>query len=130
MNRQNDTKSGILSLTVATTTLVGAEGTLAKLSATGVTPPTAAADFAPYLVIEGAAVGSNAALLPLSPDRNVRVRLNGACTKGDTLVSDATALGKVCTKGALVAPLFVVGIAEETGTDQQMVLVRPYPRFL
>ena len=130
MNRQNDTKSGLLSLIVATTTLVDKEGTIAKLSSTGITPPTAAADLALYLVIEGAAVGSYASVLPLYPERNVRIRLNGTCTKGDVLVSDASALGKVCTLGALTGKLFIVGIAEETGTDQQMVLVRPFPRFL
>lgn len=131
MNRQNDTRIGILSLIVATTTLVDKEGTLAKLSSTGITPPTATSDLALYLVLEGAAVGAQATVEPLSPDRNVRVRLNGTCAKGDTLVLDSGGnLGKVCTRGSLTGKLFSPGIAEEDGVDEQLVLMRPLPRYL
>ena len=131
MNRQNDTRIGILSLIVATATLVDKEGTLAKLSSTGITPPTAATDLAIYLVLEGGAVGEHAAVEPLSPDRNVRVRLNGTCAKGDTLVLDGAGnLGKVCTLGAQTGKLFSPGIAEEDGVDEQLVLLRPLPRYL
>jgi len=131
MNRQNDTKSGILAMIVATTTLVGAEGLLAKLSSTGITPSTANTDLALYLVIQGAAVGGYAEVLAINPERNVRIRLNGVCTKGDILVLDTGAdAGKVCTLGAQTGRLFSPGIAEESGTDEQMVLVRPLPRYL
>ena len=131
MNRQNDTKSGILSMIVATTTLLDKEGTLAKLSSTGVTPPTANTDLALYLVYQGAAVGSYAEVMAIYPERNVRVRLNGTCAKGDTLILDTGAdLGKVCTLGAATGRLFSPGIAEEAGVDEQMVLMRPFPRYL
>jgi hypothetical protein len=130
-DRQNNTRSGILPITVATTTLVDKEGYLAKLSSTGITPITAASDMGLYLVIKGAAVGAAAEVQALSPERNVRIRLNGTCSKGDVLVlATGGDAGKVAAYSNQTGVLFSPGIAEEDGVDEQYVLVRPLPRYL
>lgn len=131
MDRQNNTRLGILPIIVATTTLADKEGYLAKLSATGITPITAASDLGLYLVIQGAAVGAYAEVQALSPERNVRIRANGTGSKGNVLVlATAGDVGKVQAYAAQTGVLFSPGIAEEDWVDEQYVLVRPLPRFI
>ena len=130
MNRQNNTLLGILPL-ICAASLIDKEGTLVMLGSTGLTPPTAASDLALYLVLEGAALGGDASVQALSPERNVRIRVNGTGSKGDVLVlATGGDLGKVTAYAAQTGVLFSPGIAEEDFEDEQMVLVRPLPRFL
>ncbi len=113
--------------------LRGKEGCLAKLGViqgrTVAALPSDYADPALFVVTEGADIGELVSLRPLEPARNVRVRLQGACNPGDVLVlADmmlAVDAGKVRKlpdesgnyRGHLVA--------EEAGTQGQLVLARP-----
>lgn len=81
-----------------------------------------------FVVVDGDAIGKSTAALPLSPDRNVRVRLEGVCTPGATLVCSAVNgqhLGKVRQLPTTAGTYVAVGIAEEPGVDGQLVKLRP-----
>lgn len=126
---QSNTLAGLLVLAaVAATCQV--EGQLAKLGSTGLTDIAAAADLATYLVLERGS--DDATVFPLTEGgENCRIRLNGTCQKGDVLVlATGGDLGKVTKLAAQTGKLFRVGIAEEDGEDEQLVLVRPMPGFI
>ena len=128
---QSNTRFGYLQILVAAASLAGAEGLLTHLSATGLAVPTAAADLSLYLVVEGDVAGGQATVQPLSPMINCRIRAQGAGSKGDVLVLATGAdFGKVSTFAAQTGVLFSPGIAEEDYVDDQLVLVRPMPRYL
>jgi len=128
---QSNTIIGLLALTVAATTLVGKEGLVCVLGADGLTPVAAKGDLANYLILEGAAPGGLATVCPLHPGENVRIRAQGTGSKGDVLVLAVGGdVGKVSTFAAQTGVCFSVGIAEEDFVDEQLVLVRPLPRYL
>lgn len=81
-----------------------------------------------FVVVDGGAEGKSTAALPLSPDRNVRVRLEGACAAGAILVCSSVAgphIGKVRELPTSAGTYVAVGIAEEPGIDEQLVKLRP-----
>jgi hypothetical protein len=81
-----------------------------------------------FVIVDGDAQGKSTAALPLSPDRNVRVILEGACSPGKVLVTSAVNgphLGKVKQLPTTPGTYHAVGIAEEAGIDGQLIRMRP-----
>jgi hypothetical protein len=126
---QSNTKEGLLPLPAVADKCQTA-GLLAKLSSTGLTDITAATDLAIFLVLERET--DTATVFPLTAGgENARVRLQGTCSKGDRLVlATGGDLGKATKLDAQTGKLFSIGIAEEDGVDEQLVLFRPLPGFL
>ena len=127
----NDTQSNVLLGRLVQTSaadLTGYEGRLVVPGSAGVNLPAAVSDLAILLLVE---VVTTAQVVcdPIYPDRQIRVRLKGTCTKGDELVLAAIAgtdAGKVRAKPATPGRYFRVGIAEEDGVEGQLVLIRPH----
>lgn len=113
--------------------LTGKEDYLVKLTHdTGVPEvklPEANADYAFYVVTEGAADTKNVSVRPLEAGRNVRIKLKGTCIPGDSLVladvATAADKGKVRALPTTHGTYRVLAIAEEAGVDGQTVLCRP-----
>ncbi|HMP89683.1 MAG TPA: hypothetical protein PJ991_05755 [Kiritimatiellia bacterium] len=112
--------------------LTPAEGLLAILAneggiATVRTP--ASLDAVPlYVFTDIDSVHNKASVLPLSPDRNVRVRLQGTCEPGNQLVLavlNGTHDGKVRALPSAPGTYRTLLIAEEAGVDGQLVKARP-----
>lgn len=129
---QNNTQAGVIPF-IAAAALTGKEGLLAKLTNnSGVTEaalPAAAADYTPFVIVSGAALGGNAYLQPIEPNQNVRLRLNGTCVAGDLIVREdetGAETGKVRKLPAGAGTYSIVGIAEEGGVDEQLLLIRPH----
>jgi hypothetical protein len=112
--------------------LTGKEGLLVKIvsdsGAAKVALPDAATDLALFVLTDGDEADGFVSILPLSPDRNVRLRLNGTCVPGDVLVletPDGTNDGKVKKLPTAAGTYRGLAIAEESGVDEQMVKARP-----
>lgn len=112
--------------------LTGKEGLLVKLvndsGSPAVALPDDTDDYAFYLLIDGDKEGGLVSVLPLSSDRNVRVRLKGVCVPGDVLVlADISAddAGKVRKLPTATGTYLGMLIAEESGIDNQLVKARP-----
>jgi len=112
--------------------LTGKEGLLVKvIDASGVAKfalPDAASDLALYVLTSGDTAGKSVSALPLSPDRNVRLRLNGTCVPGDVLVletPDGTNDGKVKKLPSAAGTYRGLAIAEQSGVDEQLIKARP-----
>lgn len=131
-NTQSNTQPGPLSLATAAD-LTGKEGYLAELTSTGANLPNAVTDIAIY-IIDDVSSSSLATLLPLSPDRNVRIKAKGTGSKGGILAladpGTAADKGKVRALPETGGVYFSPGIAEEDFEDGQLVLVRPCPRVI
>lgn len=131
---QSNTRQGDIPV-AAGEDLTGKEDRLVELVNSSGSPvvqlPTANADYALYLLIEGAASGETASVRPLSIDRNIRVLLKSTCNPGDTLVladvGTAADKGKVRALPAAAGTYRGLLIAEEAGVDGQLVLARPNP---
>ena len=128
---QSNTQQGQIVLPAAVD-LSGKEGLLVKIhNATNIAQfalPTADTDLALYVLTDGDAAGKNVAALPLSSDRNVRLRLKGTCAPGDVLVladSSGEDAGKVRALPTAAGTYRGLAIAEEAGIDQQLVKARP-----
>jgi hypothetical protein len=137
--QQSDTKSGPIALK-ATADLTGLESRLVKIANSSGTAkfalPSAVTDLALFVLASGnPAANDNWAEQP-EPGANFRVRLNGTCVPGDVLVlcdpaaSSGANAGKVEALGATAGAYFSVGIAQETGVDEQLVLARFLPRLV
>jgi len=91
--------------------------------------PDAETDLALFVITDGGDEDENTAALPLSPDRNVRLKLSGTCVPGDVLVlatPNGTVDGKVKTLPVTVPGTYRgIAIAEEVGADEQLVKARP-----
>ena len=90
--------------------------------------PDAKTDLALFVVTDGDKKNKNSAALPLSPDRDVRLKLSGTCVPGDILVlatPDGTVDGMVKTLPAVGGTYRSIAIAEEVGADNQLVKARP-----
>ena len=113
--------------------LTGKEDYLVKLTHdTGVPEvklPEANADYALYVVTEGAADTKNVSVRPIEAGRNVRIKLKGTCNPGDLLVladvATAADKGKVRVLPVAAGTYRGLAIAEEAGVDGQTVLCRP-----
>lgn len=128
---QSNTQAGQIVLN-SSEDLQDKEGYLVKIINTSNVPewalPDAESDLALFIITDGGDEDENTAALPLSPDRNVRLKLSGTCVPGDILVL-ASIDGK---KDGMVKVLPAVGgtyrglaIAEEVGVDGQLVKARP-----
>lgn len=131
--QQSDVQTGIIVLP-SYGDLEGLEGYLVKLYNDSGTPkfalPTANDDPALFLLTDGMAdAGDNVSAQPLSPDRSIRVKLEGTCSAGDTLVLADVATpadkGMVRKLPAVAGTYRGIAIAEETGVDGQFVKARP-----
>jgi len=136
MNEQSNTQLGPVQV-IAGDVLTGLEGYLVFITnASGTAKaylPNAVTDEALYIVLEGAAVGSYASLLPLAHAQQARAELNGSAAIGARLkleTPDGTEDGKVATIGTSAGVYFSPGIALETGVDGQLVLFRPDPKLV
>lgn len=120
--------------------LTGLEGRLVKLADGGSIPevdlPGSVTDLALFIVTEGGALDEPSEVLPLMGESNRRVRLNGTVAAGvavvlcDPTASSGANAGKVETVPATQGAYFSPGIAEEDGVDEQLVLIRPFPRII
>ncbi len=90
--------------------------------------PDAETDLALFVITDGGDEDENTAALPLSPDRNVRLKLSGTCVPGDVLVlatPNGTVDGMVKVLPAVGGTYRGLAIAEEVGADGQLVKARP-----
>jgi hypothetical protein len=120
--------------------LTGLEGRLVKLADQGsnaeVDLPAARTDLALLIVTEGGALDEPSEVISLTSEGNRRVRLNGTVSAGvpvvlcDPTASSGVNAGKVETLPATEGAYFSPGIAEEDGVDEQLVLIRPFPRLI
>jgi hypothetical protein len=80
-----------------------------------------------FVLTDGDSAGQPVAAQPLSPERNYRVRLSGTCVAGDLLGLAAKngQAGYVQSVGATPTTATIVGIAEESGVDDQLIKMRP-----
>ena len=94
--------------------------------------PTAITDVPTHVLVDGGAAGVKVTVKPLVADEQVRVRINGTCNPGDTLVvEDPVAAagvnaGKVRAVPAGAGVYVGIGKAEEIAVDEQLVLLRPH----
>jgi len=129
---QSNTRVGDFKLS-AGVDLRGKEGHLVKIVASGgkavAVLPNVYTDVTPYLVLEGADVGDEVTLRPLSPERNVRVRLVDGCNAGAMLVLadmiSVAHVGQVRQLPSDPGTYQVHLVAEESGVNGQWVLARP-----
>ena len=119
---------GVIITSTAGEDLTGKEGMLCKITADGLKLPAANTDMAGYLLLGGAASGTDCDAAALSPERNCRVRLKGTCARGDRLcladVATAADKGKVRVLPAAAGTYRCFAIAEEAGVDTQLVRIR------
>jgi hypothetical protein len=128
---QSNTQVGQIVLN-SSEALTSKEGYLVKIINTSNVPewalPDTEQDLALFIVSDGDAEDANSAALPLSPERSVRLKLDGACVPGDVLVLasiDGTHDGMVKALPAVGGTYRGIAIAEETGADGQLVKARP-----
>ena len=128
---QTNTQAGQLVLP-ANEELTGKEGLLVKIvndsNSAKFALPDAVSALALFVLTAGDAAGEKVAALPLSPDRNVRIRLSGTCVPGDVLVPadiDGTKDGMVKVLPDAAGTYRGIAIAEESGVDGQLVKARP-----
>lgn len=128
---QTNTKTGQIVLN-SSEDLQGKEGHLAKIIDTSNVPefalPDAASDLALFVITDGGDEDENTSALPLSPDRNARVKLSGTCVPGDVLVlatPNGTVDGMVKKLPSVAGTYRGIAIAEEVGVDGQLLKARP-----
>ena len=128
---QSNTQRGPIALP-ANEDLTGKEGRLVLITnASGTAKaalPNDVADRALFVLVGGAAAGEIVTLQPMSTDQQARAWLDGTCVPGDRLTLaaiDGTKDGKVRKLPATADDYFVVGLAEESGADGQLVKFRP-----
>ncbi len=120
--------------------LTGMEGRLVKLADGGSIPevdlPGAVTDLALLIVTEGGGLDEPSEVLPLLGESNRRVRLNGTVAAGvpvvlcDPTASSGANAGKVEALPSVAGVYFSPGVAEEDGADEQLLLIRPFPRMV
>ena len=129
---QSNVKSGAIRV-LAGEDLSDKEGYLVKMThASGVPEvvlPTANGDDALYVVEDDGEDAEFVDVSPLTPDRQVRIKLEGTCSPGDRLVladvatpADKGMVRKIPTAAGTYR---VLAVAEEAGVDGQLVLARP-----
>jgi len=108
------------------------EGYLVQIINTSNVPefalPNTEQDLALFVLTDGGDEDETSAALPLSPDRNVRLKLSGTCVPGDVLVLasiDGKKDGMVKVLPAVGGTYRGIAIAEEVGADTQLVKARP-----
>jgi hypothetical protein len=131
MNHQSNTQYGPVRV-LAAEDLTAKEGCLVVIDSDGEAAlPAAVGDYALHVLVDGAVASESVGILPLSADRQIRVRLSGTCSCGDALhlaTPDGTVDGMATVQSA-AGDYFSPGVALEDGADGQLVLVRPWPRI-
>ena len=137
---QTNTNPGGGLRVLANETLVGMRTRLGVLVNNGgvlrVKLPDTAAELALVIIDEEVASGELVNVSSILGEGNFRAVLNGTCVPGATLVladpaaSAGVNMGKVITLPATEGIYFSPGIAEESGVDEQHVLIRPLPRLV
>lgn len=109
--------------------LKGKEGCLVKIvNASNVAKfalPNSDLDYAVFVLTDGDSAGQASAALPLSSDRNVRLKLSGTCSPGQVLVIHSVNWGTVASLPTTPGNYRGIAIAEEAGIDGQLVKARP-----
>lgn len=107
------------------------EGFLAVLThdtgAPEVKLPAAITDLANLIIVDPGADTEDVTVMPLTPGKQARVKLEGACNPGDQLVLAAIAgddAGMVRALPTDAGDYNVLAIAEEKGVDGQLVKLR------
>jgi len=129
---QSNTHEGDLLITANEDLSAFADVLVAPYNSSGqlvVTRPAANNDYALYVLVYGAPSGGKATVRPLNPNRTVRVVAKGSGNSGDLLaladgVTTAADKGKV-RKPTASGTYRIVGVAEETFVDGQLVKMRP-----
>lgn len=128
---QSNTRVGSFQV-LAGEALTDKEGYLVKMTHDTAVPevklPAAITDIVPYVVGEGAADTELVEVIPLTPERNVRLKLKGTCNPGDLLCLAAIAgtdAGMVRVNPGTTGTYRLIAVAEEAGVDGQLVLARP-----
>ena len=92
--------------------------------------PATATTAIPYLLIDGNEAGQEVTCQPLTSETNARVELAGSCLPGQTLVLADSAVaadkGKVRNLPTDPGSYVQVWIAEDSGTDGDFILLRPF----
>lgn len=89
--------------------------------------PDAVTDFVSYVLADGGASGDDVEVIPLAHGQLIRARLQGTCVSGDKLVLatiNGTDDGKVIKLPTSAGTYRLVGLAEESGVDEQLVMLR------
>lgn len=114
--------------------LADKQGHLVKIVNNGGLPeaalPDSIEDLALYVLVDGDAAGGWVAVQPLSPEKNVRVKLLGACNPGSVLtLAEPNGSNDGMVRPVPSAPGSYRGllIAEEAGIDGQLIKARPAP---
>lgn len=123
---------------VAGADLTGLEGRLVVVANSAgsniVNKVAALTDVPVFVLVDGGIAAADVTVEPLDTDSNRRVRLKSTCVAGDVLVladpGTAADAGKVRKLPATAGAYVQVGIAEETGVDGQLVLLRPLVRIV
>lgn len=131
---QSNIKAGQLPV-VAGEDLTGKEGLLAKIQnnagAAEAALPGDNADETLFLIVEGAAAGKTATLMPLTPDRQIRAFTAEALNPADLValadVGTPADKGKIRKLPGAAGSYFSPGIAEEAAEAGQLALIRPFP---
>ena len=111
--------------------LTDKEGHLVVMTHDGGVPevklPTHVSDFALWVLDEEGEDADYVSILPLNPNRSIRVKLDSTCSPGDVLVNaDPTAHAGMVRKLPTAAGTYRgIAIALESGVDGQEVLCRP-----
>lgn len=128
---QSNTQAGQIVLN-SSEILTGKEGYLAVIINTSnvaeLALPAAVSDLALFVITDGDAEDKDSAVLPLSPERSVRLKLDGTCVPGEVLILaaiDGTHDGMVKKLPAVAGTYRGLAIAEEVGADGQLVKARP-----
>lgn len=124
---QSNTTNGVVAKVAAAAITAGY---LVKLTTAGlVTPVAAVGDRAMFVALNDAASGDPVDCLPLSPERNVRIKagtVSGTQNAGVAvyLAAAPAADGRI---NEVSTNATKIGYAEETFVTGQLVLVRPIP---
>lgn len=125
---QSNTQVGQIVL-LSNVDLTGKEGYLVKIAnASNVAKfalPTGDLDYAVFVLTDGDETDQTSAALPLSSDRNVRLKLTGTCIPGQVLVLNSVTWGTVSALPSSPGNYRGIAIAEEVGVDGQLVKARP-----
>jgi len=76
-----------------------------------------------FVLVEGRTAGELVTVLPLSPDRNSRVVLQGVCTPGDIMVPEDE--GRIRALPNIPGTYRGIAFSEESGVDGQLIKIRP-----
>jgi hypothetical protein len=124
---QSNTRKGDINLP-ASVDLTGKENLLWKVvntaGAANFALPTAITDYATYIGMSGDVIGNNCSGEVPSSSENARVLLDGACAPGDLLTLSPNKWGRLYKPAGGSGATVAWFIAEETGVDGQLVLVR------